>query len=56
MSPAERIEDLEEGMRIIACLIQRDSCHEVTERDEAVLAVVLERLDLNAPPTPSRRH
>lgn len=48
----DRIEDLEEGLRLIAALVQRDGCHDVTERDDAVLTVVLGALGLDAPPVP----
>lgn len=52
----DRIEDLEEGMRLIATLVQRDGRHEVTERDEAILVVALDRLGLDEPPMPFWRH
>lgn len=57
MSKAEdRIEDLEEGLRLIATLVQHDGCHLVTERDDAILTIALDRLDVSVVPIPYWSH
>lgn len=45
-----RVEDLEEALRRIVCLLQVDGRHDVTDRDTAVLAVALDQLGLDQPP------
>lgn len=52
MKDADRVEDLEEGLRRILILMNEDGRHEVTERDQAVKAVALDLLDLDLPPHP----
>lgn len=45
-----RIEDLEEGMRRIVCVLEPDGRHDVTDRDRAVLAIALDLLGLDQLP------
>ena len=45
----DRIEDLEEALRLIVCLLQPASRHLPTDRDWAVLAVTCDQLDIDLP-------
>lgn len=50
MSSTDRIEDLESALQKIVLLMNEDGCHQVTERDDAVMTIALDALGLDDPP------
>lgn len=53
---SDRIEDLEEALREIVFILQRQPYHDSLDHDAAAIEIALDRLGLSTPPLPYWKH